>query len=254
MIAIVDYGLANLRSVQKGFERVGANDAEIVRSPEAVRRAEKVVLPGVGAFGDAMALIRERGFVEPLVEAARSGRPFLGICLGLQLLFDVSTEGGECEGFGLVPGRVERFDFRNRVEPQRHKGEVEHGGTENAEKTWNRRDAEDAETMADLKSQISESAIRNPQSAILKVPHMGWNQMTWERDCPLLRGLESGTHFYFVHSYYVKPENRDVICGTCDYGGPFTAMIWRDNLYATQFHPEKSQQGGLTILKNFASL
>lgn len=206
MIAIVDYGMGNLRSVQKGFEQVGAS-AEIVTSPEAVGRASKVVLPGVGAFRDAIAHLRDQGLIEPLVDAAQSGRPFLGICLGLQLLFDVSYEDGEYQGLGIVPGRVVRFDFTD-----------------------------------------------NPAAAGLKIPHMGWNQLTWTEPCPLLEGIESGQHFYFVHSYYVDPVDADVTTGKCDYGHEFTAMIWRDNLFATQFHPEKSQQPGLTILKNFAAL
>jgi glutamine amidotransferase len=206
VIAIVDYGMGNLRSVQKGFERVGAS-AEIVTLPEQIEQADKVVLPGVGAFRDAMTHLREKGLVEPLVSAAQSGRPFLGICLGLQLLFDVSYEGGEYPGLGVVPGKVVRFDF---------------------------------------------SAL--PGGRELKVPHMGWNPLIWNRDCPLMRGLSSPAHFYFVHSYYVAPADESVAFGRCDYGGQFTAMIWRENLFATQFHPEKSQSSGLTMLRNFAAI
>jgi glutamine amidotransferase len=206
MIAIVDYGMGNLRSVQKGLERVGAQ-ARIVTEPDEILRADKVVLPGVGAFRDAIAHLQERGFVEPLQEVIRAGRPFLGICLGLQLLFDVSYEDGEYAGLGVVPGRVVRFDFSGM-----------------------------------------------PEAAGLKVPHMGWNALEWTAPCPLLRGLESGEYFYFVHSYYVEPSDREVACGRCGYGFDFTAMIWRDNLFATQFHPEKSQRAGLAILQNFADL
>lgn len=206
MIAIIDYGMGNLRSVQKAFERVGAS-AEIVTSPEQIRRASKVVLPGVGAFRDAIGHLRERGLIEPIVEAAESHRPFLGICLGLQLLFDVSYEDGEYSGLGIVPGRVVRFDFTG-----------------------------------------------DPAAAGLKVPHMGWNQLVWDRPCPLLAGLNSGEHFYFVHSYYVDPVDAAVTCGRCHYGHDFTAMIWRGHLFATQFHPEKSQRAGLRILQNFAAL
>ena len=206
MIAIVDYGMGNLRSVQKALEQVGAS-AGIVSAPAEVARAEKVILPGVGAFGDAMANLRERGLVEPLIEAARSDRPFLGICLGLQLLFDVSYEEGEFRGLGIIPGEVLRFDFSGR-----------------------------------------------PEVAGLKVPHMGWNQVAWTKPCPLLGNLASPQYFYFVHSFYVSPVDSSVSCGLCDYGGPFTAMIWRGNLYATQFHPEKSQKVGLRILENFARL
>lgn len=206
MIAIVDYGMGNLRSVQKALEHVGAS-AEIVCAPEELAGADKVILPGVGAFGDAMANLRSLGLIDPLVEVTRSDRPFLGICLGLQLLFDVSCEEGEYPGLGIVPGRVMRFDFRGR-----------------------------------------------PDAVDLKVPHMGWNQVSWSADCPLLRGLSSPQHFYFVHSYYVLPEDSTVTCGVCDYGGPFAAMIRRGNLYATQFHPEKSQRAGLEILRAFAAL
>jgi len=206
VIAIVDYGMGNLRSVQKAFEHVGAS-AQIVTRPEQLADATKVVLPGVGAFRDAMIHLQERGLVEPVVEAARSGRPFLGICLGLQLIFDVSYEDGEFRGLGIVPGRVVRFDFS-----------------------------------------------RLPQGRELKVPHMGWNQVQWNRTCPLTQGLTTGRHFYFVHSYYVEPADPSVSYGMCNYGYDFTAMIWRDNLYATQFHPEKSQKVGLAMLKNFAAL
>jgi imidazole glycerol-phosphate synthase subunit HisH len=206
VIAIVDYGMGNLRSVQKGLERVGAG-AEIVRTGDQIARAEKVILPGVGAFGDAMANLRQQGLVEPLVDAARSGRPFLGICLGLQLLFDVSYEEGEFAGLSVVPGRVLRFDF---------------------------------------------TSLANGRE--LKVPHMGWNRVAWSADCPLLRGIESPQHFYFVHSYYVLPDDPSLTVGVCDYGRPFTAMIWRGSLFATQFHPEKSQTVGLKIIENFAAL
>lgn len=198
--------MGNLRSVQKAFEHVGAS-AAIVHAADELARADKVVLPGVGAFGDAMANLRERGLIGPVIEAARSDRPFLGICLGLQLLFDVSYEEGEFPGLGVIPGQVVRFDFTGR-----------------------------------------------PDAAGLKVPHMGWNQVSWSCSCPLLKGLESPQYFYFVHSYHVRPADSSVTCGVCDYGGPFTAMIWRRNLYATQFHPEKSQKVGLELLRRFARL
>ena len=206
MIAIVDYDMGNLRSVQKGFESVGA-DARIVSAASDIQHAEKVVLPGVGAFRDAIVHIRQQGLLEPIVEAIQSGRPFLGICLGLQLLFDVSYEDGEHRGLGIIPGQVRRFAFDD-----------------------------------------------HPEGRSLKIPHMGWNQLFWERDCPLLEGLRPGDHFYFVHSFYVLPTEPDDMMGRCDYGGDFTAMIWKDNLYATQFHPEKSQGNGLRILRNFAAL
>ncbi|MHB0955292.1 MAG: imidazole glycerol phosphate synthase subunit HisH [Pirellulaceae bacterium] len=201
MIAIVDYGMGNLRSVQKGFERVGAA-AEISRDPARLAEADKIVLPGVGAFRDAMAELERCQLIEPLLEAIGHDKPFLGICLGLQLLFDVSYEGQECRGLGVIPGKVVRFEL--------------------------------------------------PRT--LKVPHMGWNQAIIRRPTPLLEGVEDGDYFYFVHSYFVVPEDPDVVAMDTDYGGPFCAMIERGNLFATQFHPEKSQAKGLRILANFAHL
>lgn len=205
MIAIVDYEMGNLRSVQKGFEKVGAH-AEIVATAEQIARADKLVLPGVGAFRDAISHLRERELIEPILESIRQGRPFLGICLGMQLLLDVSFEDGEHAGLGLIPGEVVRFNFD------------------------------------DL-----------PNGHDLKIPHMGWNQLRWDRPCPLLNGLTSGENFYFVHSYYVRPTEVSWTNGLADYGRPFTAMVWKDNVFATQFHPEKSQAKGLKILENFAA-
>ncbi len=220
MITIVDYGMGNLRSVQKGLEQVGSA-ARISSAPSEIRSASKLILPGVGAFGDAMKHLRERELIEPVLEFARSGRPFLGICLGLQLLFEVSQEEGEFPGLGVLPGRVVRFDFSTPT-------------------------ASDAATAA-----VPEGA---PNAGILKIPHMGWNQVRWDWPSPMLNGLESGTHFYFVHSYYVVPSDERVTLGRCDYGYPFAAIVERDNIFATQFHPEKSQTAGLTILRNFAGL
>jgi glutamine amidotransferase len=201
MIAIVDYQMGNLRSVQKGFERVG-HEATITSDPVALRRAEKVVLPGVGAFGDAMDELRRRNLVDPIREGIEQGKPFLGICLGLQLLFDVSHEGGQHEGLGVLAGEVVRFQL----------------------------------------------------PAAYKVPHMGWNQARIVRPAPILESVEDNTHFYFVHSYYVVPRDPDVVSIETDYHQPFCAMVWRDNLFATQFHPEKSQAKGLEILRGFAAL
>lgn len=201
MIAIIDYGMGNLRSVQKGFEKVG-HQATITNDPADIRDAAKVILPGVGAFPDAMHELQRRELVEPVREAVAAGKPFLGICLGLQLLFEVGWEGGRHEGLGILPGEVVRF----QVPPE------------------------------------------------YKVPHMGWNQLAIRRRAPILEGLDDGAYVYFVHSYYVSPRERDVIATETDYPEPFTSMIWRDNLYATQFHPEKSQADGLRILRNFAEL
>ena len=199
MLAIVDYQMGNLRSVQKGFERVG-HGAIITADPAELATAEKIVLPGVGAFQDAMAELRRRELVEPILAAIDAGKPFLGICLGLQLLFDVSHEDGRHEGLGVIPGEVVRFSV-----PADH-----------------------------------------------KVPHMGWNQLEIRRRPPILAGIADGAHFYFVHSYYVAPRDESVIATTTSYAEPFCSSVWRENIYATQFHPEKSQKDGLQILKNFA--
>ena len=200
-IAILDYGMGNLRSVQKGFEKVG-HQAVVTSDPAVVAAAAKVVLPGVGAFEDAMHELRARGLIEPVRAAIDSGKPFLGICLGLQLLFDVGYENGRHEGLGILRGEVVRFEIPDDY----------------------------------------------------SVPHMGWNQLAIRRRPPLLEGLDEGTYVYFVHSYYVVPQDSTVVATETDYGGPFCSMIWRDNLFATQFHPEKSQAKGLQILKNFAEL
>jgi|TARA_B100000676_G_scaffold63655_2_gene63095 glutamine amidotransferase len=201
MIAIIDYQMGNLRSVQKAFEKAGF-EATITSDAAELAKAEKVVLPGVGAFEDAIAELHRRDLVSPIKDVIAANKPFLGICLGLQLLFDMSYEGGEFEGLGIIPGEVKRFDVQ----------------------------------------------------AGFKVPHMGWNQANIVREAPILKGIEFGTHFYFVHSYYVAPSDTDVVAITSDYDGEFCAMIWQDNLYATQFHPEKSQSAGIQVLKNFGSL
>jgi glutamine amidotransferase len=205
MIVIVDYGLGNLRSVQKGFARVGY-EAEISDDPRKLETADGVVLPGVGAFGDCYAGLADRGLVEPVKAAALSGRPFLGICVGLQLLFDGSEESPDSPGLGLIPGRVVRF-------------------------------ADARETG-------------------LKVPHMGWNKLIPApgRDNPLLKEVGPEPYTYFVHSYYAQPEDDTVILARCEYGKSFAAMVGRGNLFAVQFHPEKSQADGLLILKAFGEL
>ena len=201
-IAIVDYQMSNLRSVQKALEHVGAK-AEITSDPEIIGRASKVILPGVGAFGDAIQELKARGLIEPILEAAGAGKPFLGICLGLQILFEVGFEGGEQPGLGMLRGTVERF---------------------------------------------------LPMEG-LKIPHMGWNQIIESKpDCPLLRGIEPGSYFYFVHSFYVKQAEPSLQWLSTEYGVQFCSAIWRDNIFATQFHPEKSQGAGLRLLENFAQL
>ena len=198
-ILIVDYGMANLRSVQKAFEKLG-HPAEITREPSRVAEATKLVLPGVGAFRDAIAKLNETGLSIPIVEHIQAGKPFLGICLGLQLLFTKSFEDGEYAGLDLLPGEVVRF----------------------------------------------------PTIAGLKVPHMGWNQLHIKKRAPVLRNIPDDSAVYFVHSYYVVPKDPGIIATETDYPTPFTSAVWRDNIFATQFHPEKSQQVGLSMLKAFA--
>ncbi|WP_145282590.1 imidazole glycerol phosphate synthase subunit HisH [Pirellulimonas nuda] len=202
MIALVDYDMGNLRSVQKGLERVG-HAAVVTSDPEVVRHADKIVLPGVGAFSDAIASLRERGLVDPLCDAIAAGTPLLGICLGMQLLFERSHEDGVHEGLGVLPGEVVRF--------------------------------------AGLPHEC-------------KVPHMGWNQLSIKRPSPVLEGIHDGDYFYFVHSYYVRPGDAGLVAAETDYHVPFCSCVHRDNVFAAQFHPEKSQACGLRLLRNFAEL
>jgi glutamine amidotransferase len=200
-LVIVDYGMANLRSVQKAFEKVG-QAALISSEPNAVGEADKVVLPGVGAFRDAIAKLREAGLDKPIIDHIKSGKPFLGICLGLQLVFTTSYEDGTYIGLDLLPGEVVRF----------------------------------------------------PEQPGLKVPHMGWNELTIRRRAPILKDIEEGSAVYFVHSYYAAPRDPGIIAASSDYPTPFAAVIWHENIQATQFHPEKSQRVGLTMLRNFATM
>lgn len=199
MIHIVDYGMGNLRSVQKAFERLGV-EAVIAGSPAGLADADAMVLPGVGAFRDAIAALKSRGFVSAIKDHIAADRPFLGICLGLQLLFDVSYEDGEFEGLGIVRGQVVRF----RSQPG------------------------------------------------LRIPHMGWNQVSLTQDREFFRGVENDSHFYFVHSYHVVPEDESLVAGRTEYGGGFVSVIARNRLVATQFHPEKSQTNGRRLFENFA--
>lgn len=199
---IVDYGMANLRSVQKAFERVG-HGATVSADPRAVAGAARVVLPGVGAFRDAIARLRETGLGDAVRRHIDSGRPFLGICLGLQLLFDRDHEDGTHDGLGVLRGDVVRF----------------------------------------------------PEVPGLKVPHMGWNTLRLTAPgCPLWRDLPPEPAVYFVHSYHPVPAARELVAAEADYPTPFCAAVWRDNVCATQFHPEKSQRVGLQMLKNFAEM
>ncbi len=202
MIAIVDYQMGNLRSVQKGIERVGYS-ATITDDPAMLSDAEKIILPGVGAFEDAMAELDRRRLIAPILEAAQSGRPLLGICLGLQLLFDVSYENGQHAGLGVIPGEVVAFEG---LPPQ------------------------------------------------CKIPHMGWNQLRLQKPAPLLAEITEGAYCYFVHSYYAIPKDESVVASHTDYHGLFPSVVWSGNVYATQFHPEKSQHVGLQMLRNFAEI
>lgn len=211
MITIVDYQMGNLRSVQKAIESLGYQ-ACVSSDPQQIANAESLVLPGVGGFGEAIAEIRRRDLEHPLRDYLQSGRPFLGICLGLQMLFETGYEGGTHRGLGVLSGDVVRFQL----------------------------------------------------PASYKIPHMGWNTVQRPKgssdndvsplSANVLEGIEDGEHFYFVHSYFVRPTDRNVIALESDYGGPFCAMIQQGSIYATQFHPEKSQGMGLRLLRNFAQL
>jgi len=207
MIAIIDYDIGNLRSVQKALEHVGA-DAQLITTPRQLARADKVVLPGVAAFGDAVDELRSMGLAKPLRKAVAGGMPFLGFCLGLQMLFETSSENGLHEGLGILPGKVVRFDF----------GSAEFAGLR------------------------------------LSIPHMGWNQLRIRRNCAMLDGIDDGAYVYFAHSFHVVPDDEAVIATTTDYGAEFVSSVWKDNIFATQFHPEKSQTVGLRLLENFVNL
>jgi len=213
MIALVDYGISNLRSVQKAFEHLGT-EVTLVDTPARLAQADRLILPGVGAFPAGMRGLRERGLIEPIKQAARDGKPLIGICLGMQLLFESSDEMGETAGLGLLPGRVTK--------------------------------------IRDTRS-TGQEAGHLPHSA-LKIPHVGWNQLEVVRQHPLLRELVSGSHTYFVHSFAVYPDQRDIVLATTDYGGPFASIVGQGNVCGLQFHPEKSQAVGLKLLSNFLEM
>lgn len=200
MIALIDYGAGNLRSVFKALESVGAK-VQITDKPEEIVAADAVILPGVGNFGDGMNNIRERGLEQPIKDAIASGKPFLGICLGMQLLLEESEEAPGVKGLGIFEGTVKHFP-----------------------------------------------------EGIEKVPHMGWNDITINTKHRCFDGIENGDYYYFVHSYYVDPVDPAVTLATADYIQNFTAVIGNDTVFATQYHPEKSQDKGLKILRNFVEL
>jgi glutamine amidotransferase len=201
MIHIVDYGMGNLRSVQKAFERLGV-DALVCDRPDQLRDAAAMVLPGVGAFRDAIDALNHHDLAGPIRDHIAADQPFLGICLGLQLLFDVSYEDGEYEGLGIVPGEVVRFESQPG----------------------------------------------------LRIPHMGWNEVQFAQRHAVFDGVAAGSHFYFVHSYHVVPQDDSVIAARTDHGGEFVSAIARGNMVATQFHPEKSQNNGRRLFENFGRL
>jgi len=203
MIAIVDYGMGNLRSVSKGFESQGFS-ITVTRNPDDIRKSSGLVLPGVGAFGDCVRNLKEFGLIEPIIEFINNDKPFLGICLGLQILFEESEESSGIKGLSLFKGKVIRFPRGN--------------------------------------------------GSKLKIPHMGWNQVELTRELNVLSGIPQGSWFYFVHSYYPEPEEMDIITGKASYGVDFTCAVSKGNIFACQFHPEKSSSMGLKILENFALL
>ncbi len=199
MIAVIDYGMGNLRSVQKGFEHIGAR-AEIVRDPNRAADAAALVLPGQGEFGSAMRELRAGGMDEAVLDFIRAGKPFMGVCIGLQALFESSEEAPGTPGLGVLPGVVKRF------QPG------------------------------------------------LKIPHMGWNQLEICARPPHLRDVKEGDYVYFVHSYYAAPALESDVAAAAEYGERFAAAVYRENIFASQFHPEKSQSVGLSILRAFAEL
>lgn len=226
MIAIVDYGMGNLRSVEKAFEKVGF-DTVVTDKPEIIENADKIILPGVGAFKDAIDGLQERDLIEPIRNHIKQNKLFLGICLGLHLLFTRSHEDGVHEGLDIIPGEVVRFDA-DRL---------------NMDSIGGQREA--TETLNAL-------SVENSQK--LKIPHMGWNTIREKKEVSILKGLPADPYMYFVHSYFVVPEQDEVVAAETEYGVPFVSMISIDNIFAMQFHPEKSQQCGLMILKNFGEL
>ena len=208
MIAVIDYGMGNLRSVQKALEFVGAK-VIVTHDPDLILNANSVVLPGVGAFKDCMANLKKLKLVDPIRKFIDGGKPFLGICLGLQVLFEESEEYGPVAGLGILPGKVVKFP----------------GGS-------------------------SETKNGRP----IKIPHMGWNQIKVKKNVPLFGGVGDAPYFYFVHSYYVVPEDQNMIATVTNYGVEFVSGIQHENIYAFQFHPEKSQTLGLSILERFSNL
>ena len=208
MIAVIDYGMGNLRSVQKALEFVGA-EVIVTHDSGPILEADSVVLPGVGSFKDCMANLKKLKLVDPIRKSIDSGKPFLGICLGLQILFDESEEYGPVTGLGILPGKVVRFPDGS--------SETENGPP-------------------------------------IKIPHMGWNKIEVKKNDPLFKTVDTKPYFYFVHSYYVVPEDPSMVATVTHYGVEFVSGIQHKNIYAFQFHPEKSQALGLSLLERFSNL
>ena len=198
-VAIIDYGVGNLRSVEKAFAAVGV-DAVVTSDKYALQTAGRLVLPGVGAFGACMSEFKRHGFMQLIIDRVEQGTPLLGVCVGMQMLFEESSEFGQTKGLGLLKGRVKRFDDS------------------------------------------------------LVVPHVGWNQVSEVSSHPLVNDVPGESFFYFVHSYYCEPADKDAIVGQTEYGDTFASVVAKKNIYGVQFHPEKSQTAGLQLLKNFAGL
>lgn len=208
MIAVIDYGMGNLRSVQKALEVVGA-DAVVTHDPETILKADSIVLPGVGAFKDCMTNLEKLKLVDPIRKFIDSGKPFLGICLGFQVLFDESEEYGPVAGLGILPGKVVKFP---------------------------------------------EGISETENGPRMKIPHMGWNQIEVKKKAPLFENFDAAPYFYFVHSYYVVPKDQEVVATVTNYGFEFVSGVQHKNIYAFQFHPEKSQTLGLSLLERFSRL
>lgn len=207
MIAIIDYGMGNLKSVEKALIKTGAKVA-ITQNRKVISNSRGIVLPGVGAFRDCMKNLERLELLELVKTEIAKGKPYLGICLGLQILFSESEEFGFCKGMSIFEGKVQKFNFD------------------------------------DLTNSF-------PESQRLKIPHMGWNSIYFIRKPPICQNIPDESYFYFVHSYYVFPQNSDIIAAKTNYGFDFVSMVWRDNIFATQFHPEKSQKLGIMMLKGF---
>ena len=201
MIAIIDYDAGNIKSVEKAIQSLG-EEVIVTRDAEVLLNAKKVILPGVGAFGDAMDKIRSYGLEEVIHQIVEKGTPFLGICLGLQLIFEESDETPGVKGLGLLPGKI----------------------------------------------------LRIPPAEDIKIPHMGWNSLHFEKETKLFAGIKEGAYVYFVHSYYLKAEDESIVAASTEYGTHIHAAVEKDNVFACQFHPEKSSEVGLAILKNFIEL